>query len=178
MRVDGDAVGGWVRAPWRGRSHGTDRGELRSRIATLSGDARRLLLLAAAEPLGDPLLLWSAAEQLGIGAAAAGGAEGTGCSRSVSGWRSGIPCSDPPCTDQRRCRNARRSIGRWRRRPIGRPIRTAGRGIWRRPRRDLMRTSRRARALGRPRTGTRRSGRCGGVSRARGRADRRLGAAG
>ena len=48
------------------------------RIATLSGDARRLLLLAAAEPLGDPLLLWRAAEQLGIGPAAAGGAEAQG----------------------------------------------------------------------------------------------------
>ncbi len=48
------------------------------RIATLSGDGRRLLLLAAAEPLGDPLLLWRAAEQLGIGPAAAGGAEADG----------------------------------------------------------------------------------------------------
>ena len=48
------------------------------RIGTLSGDARRLLLLAAAEPLGDPLLLWSAAEQLGIGPAAAGGADAHG----------------------------------------------------------------------------------------------------
>ena len=48
------------------------------RITTLSGDARRLLLLAAAEPLGDPLLLWSAAEQLGIGPAAAGGAQADG----------------------------------------------------------------------------------------------------
>ena len=48
------------------------------RIGTLSDDARRLLLLAAAEPLGDPLLLWRAAEQLGIGPAAAGGAEADG----------------------------------------------------------------------------------------------------
>ena len=48
------------------------------RIGTLSGDARRLLLLAAAEPLGDPLLLWRAAERLGIGPAAAGGTEAQG----------------------------------------------------------------------------------------------------
>ena len=47
------------------------------RIGTLPDDARRLLLLAAAEPLGDPLLLWRAAERLGIGPAAAGGAEAT-----------------------------------------------------------------------------------------------------
>ena len=48
------------------------------RIGTLSGDARRLLLLAAAEPLGDPLLLWRAAEQLGIGPAAAEDADADG----------------------------------------------------------------------------------------------------
>jgi len=36
------------------------------RMARLPLDARRLLLLAAAEPLGDPALLWRAATQLGI----------------------------------------------------------------------------------------------------------------
>ena len=38
-------------------------------------DTRRLLQLAAADPVGEPLLVWRAAEQLGIGrdAAAAGG---------------------------------------------------------------------------------------------------------
>jgi DNA-binding CsgD family transcriptional regulator len=36
------------------------------RLADLPGDARRLLLLAAAEPVGDPALLWRAAERLGI----------------------------------------------------------------------------------------------------------------
>jgi DNA-binding NarL/FixJ family response regulator len=39
------------------------------RIGMLSGDARQLLLVAAAEPVGDPLLLWRAAKQLGIGPA-------------------------------------------------------------------------------------------------------------
>ena len=48
------------------------------RLATLSGDARRLLLLAAAEPVGDPVLVWRAAEQLGIGPAAADHAENEG----------------------------------------------------------------------------------------------------
>jgi DNA-binding CsgD family transcriptional regulator len=48
------------------------------RLETLCDDARRLLLLAAAEPLGDPLLLWRAAELLGIGTAAAGAAEADG----------------------------------------------------------------------------------------------------
>ncbi|MFD1521400.1 LuxR C-terminal-related transcriptional regulator [Pseudonocardia yunnanensis] len=42
------------------------------RIAALPGATRRLLLLAAAEPVGDPVLLWRAAGLLGIGARAAG----------------------------------------------------------------------------------------------------------
>jgi DNA-binding CsgD family transcriptional regulator len=36
------------------------------RLARLPGDARRLLVLAAADPVGDPTLLWRAAERLGI----------------------------------------------------------------------------------------------------------------
>jgi DNA-binding CsgD family transcriptional regulator len=39
------------------------------RLNTLSEDAQRLLLVAAAEPTGDPLLLWRAAERLGMGEA-------------------------------------------------------------------------------------------------------------
>jgi DNA-binding CsgD family transcriptional regulator len=48
------------------------------RLETLSYDARRLLLLAAADPVGDPLLLWRAAERLGIGRTAAEAAEADG----------------------------------------------------------------------------------------------------
>ena len=36
------------------------------RVSALPADSRRLLLLAAAEPLGDPLLVWQAADNLGI----------------------------------------------------------------------------------------------------------------
>ena len=36
------------------------------RLGNLPGDARRLLLLAAADPVGDPALVWRAARQLGI----------------------------------------------------------------------------------------------------------------
>jgi DNA-binding CsgD family transcriptional regulator/tetratricopeptide (TPR) repeat protein len=48
------------------------------RLEDLPDETRLLLLLAAAEPLGDPLLLWRAAEKLGIsaGAAAAGKTDG------------------------------------------------------------------------------------------------------
>ena len=48
------------------------------RLARLPRDARRLLLLAAAEPLGDPALLWRAAKELGIPDSAAGTVESEG----------------------------------------------------------------------------------------------------
>ncbi|MDX6238619.1 MAG: hypothetical protein QOG10_3434, partial [Kribbellaceae bacterium] len=47
-------------------------------IAPLPLMARRLLLLAAAEPLGDPALLWRAGDRLGIGVEAADAAESEG----------------------------------------------------------------------------------------------------
>ena len=50
----------------------------RQRIAALPAQARRLLLLAAADPTGDPSLLWRAAGRLGIGVAAAQPAAGAG----------------------------------------------------------------------------------------------------
>jgi DNA-binding CsgD family transcriptional regulator len=48
------------------------------RLDTLPDDTRMLLLVAAAEPVGDPLLIWRAAEPLGVGAAAAASAEDAG----------------------------------------------------------------------------------------------------
>jgi hypothetical protein len=41
------------------------------RLAELPADARRLLLVAAADPVGDPALVWQAAERLGIPESAA-----------------------------------------------------------------------------------------------------------
>ncbi|GAA0448386.1 transcriptional regulator [Paractinoplanes deccanensis] len=43
-----------------------------SRVAGLSAQSRSLLLIAAAEPVGDPLLLWRAADRLGLPAATDG----------------------------------------------------------------------------------------------------------
>ena len=48
------------------------------RLARLPRDARRLLLLAAAEPLGDTALLWRSASELGIPEAAASTVESDG----------------------------------------------------------------------------------------------------
>jgi DNA-binding CsgD family transcriptional regulator len=47
-------------------------------LDVLPAEARRLVLLAAADPVGDPVLLWRAAERLGIGAGAATSAAGAG----------------------------------------------------------------------------------------------------
>jgi len=48
------------------------------RLATLPHDARRLLLVAAADPVGDPALVWRAANRLGIDASAAATVEAEG----------------------------------------------------------------------------------------------------
>jgi DNA-binding CsgD family transcriptional regulator/tetratricopeptide (TPR) repeat protein len=48
----------------------------RRRLSGLPGDTQRLLLVAAAEPLGDPVLVWQAAGRLGIGARAAANTDG------------------------------------------------------------------------------------------------------
>jgi DNA-binding CsgD family transcriptional regulator len=45
------------------------------RVSALPGETKSLLLVAAAEPVGDPLLLWSAAQSLGIAPAAVQAAE-------------------------------------------------------------------------------------------------------
>jgi DNA-binding CsgD family transcriptional regulator len=48
------------------------------RLETLPEDTRLLLLVAAAEPVGDPLLMWRAAQALGVESSAAASAEEEG----------------------------------------------------------------------------------------------------
>ncbi|HEY2437108.1 MAG TPA: LuxR C-terminal-related transcriptional regulator [Solirubrobacteraceae bacterium] len=48
----------------------------RRRLGSLSADTQRLLLVAAAEPVGDPVLVWRAAGRLGIGLEAAADTDG------------------------------------------------------------------------------------------------------
>jgi DNA-binding CsgD family transcriptional regulator len=48
------------------------------RVPALPQQTRLLLLVAAAEPVGDPALVWGAAERLGLGASAADAAESEG----------------------------------------------------------------------------------------------------
>src|SRR5947209_7055270 len=46
------------------------------RLAELPAETQRLLLVAAAEPVGDPVLMWRAAGRLGIGVQGAGETDG------------------------------------------------------------------------------------------------------
>jgi DNA-binding CsgD family transcriptional regulator len=50
----------------------------RQRVERLPAESQRLLVVAAAEPIGDPTLLWQAAGSLSLGADAAGPAEAAG----------------------------------------------------------------------------------------------------
>src|SRR3954463_16171649 len=50
----------------------------RRRLATLPKDTRRFLVVAAADPVGDPVLVWRAAKRLGVGPEAANAAEAEG----------------------------------------------------------------------------------------------------
>ena len=84
------------------------------RFASLSATSQQLLLLAAAEPLGDVTLLWRAAEQLGIGRRGArrpGGRRARGGRRcacgSVTRW-----CARR-CTGRRPSRTGGARTGRW-----------------------------------------------------------------
>ena len=49
-----------------------------ARLEAVPGEAQRLLVVAAADPTGDPALLWRAAEQLGITGSALEAAQSTG----------------------------------------------------------------------------------------------------
>ena len=107
----------------------------RRRVQALPDQSRRLLLVAAADPTGDPGLVWRAAGLLGIGAEAAAPAAEAGLVEfgawvafrhplvRTAVYRSASPVSGRTCT------------GRWRRSPTPRTIRTAGPGTGRRPRR-------------------------------------------
>ena len=70
-------AGGFGMLPAQALPRRIEEGFVR-RLASLPQDSRVLLLIAAAEPVGDPRLLWRAAERLGIGPAAAERAEAEG----------------------------------------------------------------------------------------------------
>jgi DNA-binding CsgD family transcriptional regulator/tetratricopeptide (TPR) repeat protein len=67
-------AGGFGMLPANALSGRIEQGFVR-RLASLPEETRVLLLVAAAEPIGDPRLLWRAAQRLGVGPAAAECAE-------------------------------------------------------------------------------------------------------
>ena len=72
-----ELAGGFARPDARPLSSQIEQSFIR-RVQVLPDETRRLLLLAAAEPVGDPTLLRRAADRLGIEAAAASPAEAAG----------------------------------------------------------------------------------------------------
>ena len=74
--VDAGGAGWRVRVAGRASAVGADRESFGRRLAALPADTRRLLLVAAAEPVGDPVLVWRAAGRLGIGVKAAADTDG------------------------------------------------------------------------------------------------------
>ena len=128
----------------------------RRRLNRLPPASRELLLVAAAEPVGDPLTVWRAAELLGVGAHAAGPASRVGLSSSASACDSVTRSCDRPSTGRRRRADRQRvhralaeatdSGGR------AGPARLASRARDRGARRARRR---RAGGIGRPRAGAR-----------------------
>jgi AAA ATPase-like protein len=64
---------------------GQIEGSFRRRLEGLPDGTRRLLLIAAAEPVGEPLLVWRVAERLGIGVEAAPAAADAGLAELGAG---------------------------------------------------------------------------------------------
>jgi DNA-binding CsgD family transcriptional regulator len=75
------------RLPARCRLSSEIENSLRRRIAQLPAETKRLLLVAAAEPLGDAGVVWRAADQLGIGLDAAAPAMDEGLCESGASLR-------------------------------------------------------------------------------------------
>ena len=148
-----------------------DRAGLHAQLEQLPAETRRLLLLAAAEPVGDVTLLWRAAELLGIGHEAAGPAQAAGLVEIGARVRFRHPLVRSAAYRAATAPSDAMSIERSPGRPIRSWIPIVAPGIGPRGRGSRRGGGRRARALGRPGAGARRPGRGGGVPRASDGAD-------
>ncbi len=86
-----ELAGGFGLSDAPGALSGRIEQSFRERLAPLAPATRLLLLVAAAEPVGDPVLVWRAAAQLGIGADAAGPAVAAGLVDFAAQVRFGHP---------------------------------------------------------------------------------------
>src|SRR4051794_21842515 len=80
-------VAGGFGLPEGGELSGRIEESFARRLAALPQDTRTLLLIAAAEPLGDPMLVWRAAVRLGVGFDAALPATAAGLAEFGAGVR-------------------------------------------------------------------------------------------
>jgi hypothetical protein len=113
----------------------------RRRLEVLPAATRRLMLVAAAEPAGDPGLVWRAAERLGIGAEAVAPAADAGLLTIGERVTFRHRWCGRRCTGPRRRPTGGPRTRRWPARPIRRPTPIAGPGTARRRRWGPMRTS-------------------------------------
>ena len=77
-RLTPQQLAGGFGKPDAGPVAGSADGDLAQQLASLPDTSRQLLVVAAADPTGDPLLLWRAAERLGIPAGAVRSAQAAG----------------------------------------------------------------------------------------------------
>ena len=85
----------------------------RQRVHVLPEQTRRLLLIAAAEPVGDPVLVWGAAARLGIGVEAAAPAVEAGLVEFGTRVRFRHPLVRRWSTGRRFRRSAKRCMRLW-----------------------------------------------------------------
>ena len=116
----------------------------RRRLDGLPAATRRLLQLAAADPVGEPLLVWRAAERLGIGTEAATPAAEVGLLEFGARVRFRHPLVRSAAYRSASTTESRRCTARWRRSPIRRSIPTAAPGTAPRPRRGATSRSQRS----------------------------------
>jgi AAA ATPase domain len=113
----------------------------RRRLEDLPAETRRLLVIAAAEPTGEPLLVWKAAGRLGIGAGSAAPQRKRAWSSSAPEYGFVIRWHVRRCIGRRRRETCRTHTGHWQKLLIPLSIRIAAPGTERRRRQDPARMS-------------------------------------
>lgn len=112
------------------------------RCQALPASTRQLLLVAAADPTGDPVLVWNAAARLGIRSGTAIPRRPAGLSRLARGWSSGTRLCGQWCTRLLHRQSGGQYTKRWPMPPTATPSQPGGPGTGPRQRRDQRNRSR------------------------------------
>ena len=118
-----------------GSALGAHEESFRRRLGAVPVETRRLLQLAAADPVGEPALLWHAAERLAIGSEAAAPAAEAGLIVFGARVQFRHPLVRSAAYGSASVGRDRSCTGRWRRSPMQRSIPIAVRGTGLTPRR-------------------------------------------